>query len=385
MKHLCVLLLFLSSAFIVYSNPIPGAHQWDKYKHLLQNKRVGIVANATSTINDVHLVDFLHKNKIDIRYIFAPEHGFRGDKDPGEKIHDTIDPATKIPVIGLYGKNKQPTDEQMKNLDIIIFDIQDVGVRFYTYITSMHYVMNACAQHNKDFLVLDRPNPLGEQVDGPVLLPEFKSFVGMHPIPVVHGLTIGELACMINEEAWLDGGKKINMTVILVDKYTHATKYELPIKPSPNLPNYLSVRLYPSLCFFEATKVSIGRGTDIPFQIYGYPSKKHFGSFTFIPQDKPGMMMNPPAEGLVCYGTDLRNTNPSDTFTLKYLIEMQELCGDSIQLITNEKWFNLLAGNNQLIKQIQSGMSEAEIRKTWQAELTAYKAKRAKYLLYPLN
>ena len=382
MKWIVVWLSILTWQCSTQSAPIPGAHQWDKYQNFLIGKKIGIVANSTSKVENMHLVDFLYSKGVNIQYIFAPEHGFRGDKDPGAHFSDTVDLATGIPIVGLFGKNKQPTAEQMKNLDVLIFDIQDVGVRFYTYISTMHYVMNACAMYNKPLIVLDRPNPLGDQIDGPVLKADFKSFVGIHPIPVVHGLTVGELALMINGEMWLDNKEKVDLTVIPVANYTHNTQYELPVKPSPNLPNYLSIRLYPSLCFFEASKFSIGRGTDFPFQAIGYPEKKQFGSFTFTPEDRPGMMMNPPAEGQICFGIDLRNADPTEKFTLKYLLDMRTKCGDSIPLISNEKWFNLLAGNDLLLKQIKQGLSEDEIRQSWQPELDAYKKMRIKYLIY---
>ena len=283
----------------------------------------------------------------------------------------------------MFGKNRRPTDEQMKDLDVMLFDIQDAGARFFTYISSMNEVMEACANNKKPLIVLDRPNPLGDYVDGPIRQEGFKSFVGMHAIPVVHGLTVGELAQMINGENWLEEGKQCELTIIKMENYDHNMHYSLPVKPSPNLPNDLSLRLYPSLCFFEATEVSIGRGTTFPFQVVAYPVPD-FGDSLFIPQDIKGMQMNPIQEGKVCYGVDLRNANPDTIkFTLKYIIDFSKKInsvGDT--LITNERWFNLLAGNDILLQQIKDGLSEKDIKKSWEKELLEYKKMRKKYLLY---
>ncbi len=367
--------------FIDVQKIITGAERPEAYIHLIKKKRVALVVNQTSLVNNTHLVDFLSKENINIVKIFAPEHGFRGDIDRGEHFSSNIDKKTGIPIIAMYGKNRKPKAEQLKDVDIVIFDIQDVGVRFYTYISSMHYVMEACAENSIKMIVLDRPNPLGDYVDGPVLKLKYKSFVGMHQIPAVHGLTVGELALMINGESWLKNGIKCDLEVIKAKNYDHSKTWSLKIKPSPNLPNDISIRLYPSLCFFEATSVSIGRGTNFPFQVIGYPDKE-FGNFTFTPKDIPGMQMNPIHENKKCYGIDLRNSGKHTFFTLKYLIDFANKFDNKSELITKKYWFNLLAGNGILAKQITSGMREEEIKKTWQKDLEEYKKMRKKYLLY---
>ncbi len=277
-----------------------------EYLPLIQDKRVALVVNHTSLVGQLHLVDYLKRKNIKIEKIFAPEHGFRGDVSAGAEIKDNIDAKTGIPVISLYGETRKPTKEQMQNVDIVVFDIQDVGCRFYTFISTLHLVMEACAENNVPLVVLDRPNPNGDYVAGPVRKPGFESFVGMDPIALVHGCTVGELAKMINGEGWLETKNKCDLTVIPVLNYTHSTKYKLPVKPSPNLPNYTSVRLYPSLCFFEATSVSIGRGTEFPFQVIGGPDST-LGKFQFTPISIPGVSDHPLNEGKVCYGVDLRS------------------------------------------------------------------------------
>ncbi len=366
-------------------NPIiMGAEQYEKYLPLLENKRVALVVNQSSLIKNTHLVDFLLEKGVKIQKIFAPEHGFRGNIDRGKHINNELDEKTGLPIVSMYGKNRRPTDEQMADVDIMLFDIQDVGARFFTYISSMNEAMEACTKNKIPFIVLDRPNPLGDYVDGPVRQEKFKSFVGMHPIPIVHGLTVGELAKMINGENWLENGKQCDLTVITMENYKHSMHYSLQVKPSPNLPNDLSIRLYPSLCFFEATEVSIGRGTNFPFQVIAYPDPD-FGDSLFIPHDIPGMQMNPIQEGKVCYGIDLRNAKPDTVyFTLKYVIDFAKKFrekGDT--LVTKLRWFNLLAGNDVLLKQINKGLSEKEIKASWKKELDEYKTMRKKYLLYP--
>lgn len=359
-----------------------GAEQPDKYLHLLKNKKVGLVVNHTAIVNDVHLLDFLLSKNIDVKKIFAPEHGFRGDADRGAKINSQVDKKTGIHIVSLFGKNRKPQDKHLTDLDIVIFDIQDVGVRFFTYISTMHNVMEACAENNIQFIVFDRPNPNGDYVAGPIRENKFKSFVGMHPIPIVHGLTVGELAQMINGEGWLRNSIKCNLKVIKVTNYTHETKYEPPVKPSPNLPNYLSIRLYPSLCFFEATKISVGRGTQFPFQVIGYPDKK-FGDFTFVPKDIKGMQMNPIQEGKTCYGSDLRNLEVNEIkFSLQYVIEFYQKADFKDNFFSREKWFNLLAGNDILIKQIKNNKTQKEIIENWKDDLNKYIQMRKKYLLY---
>ena len=360
---------------------IPGAERFQEYSQLIKDKRVAVVVNQTGLVKDIHLIDFLLMKGVNIVKIFAPEHGFRGNIDRGKHFETDIDEKTGIPIVAMYGKNRKPKAEQLKDVDVVIFDIQDVGVRFYTYISSMHYVMEACAENDKKMIVLDRPNPLGDYVDGPVLDLKYQSFVGMHQIPIVHGLTIGELAMMINGEGWLENRIKCDLEVIKAKNYNHNKQWSLPVKPSPNLPNDLSIRLYPSLCFFEATNVSIGRGTSFPFQVIGYPYKV-FGDFTFVPKDIPGMQMNPVQENKICYGIDLRENNGENYFTLKYFINFAHKFEGKEVLITKKAWFNLLAGNSNLADQIISGMTESQIRETWKKDLDIYKQLRKKYLLY---
>ncbi|TLX75713.1 DUF1343 domain-containing protein [Labilibacter sediminis] len=380
---LCVLVCLYSCTPIqkVNAQVIPGANSFSEYIDHIRGKRVALLVNHTSVIDDVHLVDTLLSYNISVTTIFAPEHGFRGKKDAGESVNDQVDQETGIPIVSLYGKNKKPTNNQLENVDVVLFDIQDVGVRFYTYISSMHYMMEACAENNKQLIVLDRPNPNGDYFSGPILKPDFKSFVGMHPIPVVHGLTVGELSKMINEEGWLKGGKKCELQVVMVKNWNHNTKYNLPIKPSPNLPNYNSVRLYPSLCFFEATKVSVGRGTYFPFQVIGYPDKST-GDFMFIPQSIEGMAKKPKQEGVKCYGIDLRESTEQHKLDLSYFISFYNRYGNQSSFGLDERWFNLLAGNGQLIKDIKTGLTLHEIEQSWQEELQGYSKLRDKYLLY---
>ncbi|NPA66990.1 MAG: DUF1343 domain-containing protein [Chlorobi bacterium] len=359
---------------------VPADKRIDVYLPLLRGKNIALVANQTSIIDTVHLLDFLLSEGINTVKIFALEHGFRGDADRGVYFNSSIDEKTGIPIIAAYGKNRKPDASYFEDVDIVVFDIQDVGARFFTYLSSMHLFMEACAENGKKMIILDRPNPLGFYVDGPVLQEEFKSFVGMHPVPVVHGLTAGELALMINGEGWLKNGIQCDLEVIKVAGYKHSDRWHLPVKPSPNLPDDKAVLFYPSLCFFEATDVSIGRGTLFPFQVIGYPDKR-FGEFSFVPKDIPGMQMNPVHEGETCYGVDLRNSE-EEKFTLKYLIDFYNKFTDKSKFITKKRWFNLLAGNSELYRQIISGMPEDEIRKSWQKDLEEYKKMRKKYLLY---
>lgn len=367
---------------IVENKIISGAEQPQYYLDLIKDKRIGLVVNQTSRVGDKYLLDFLLEKKINVIKIFAPEHGFRGNVDRGDHVKSDIDKTTGIPIVSMFGKNKRPADEQLKDLDIVVFDIQDVGVRFFTYISSMHEVMEACAKNSKQLIVLDRPNPLGDYIDGPVRQEKFKSFVGMHPIPIVHGLTVGELARMINGEKWLEGGKKCNLVVIKVANYNHSMHYSLPVKPSPNLTNDLSVRLYPSLCLFEATEISIGRGTLFPFQVIAYPDP-NMGDSLFIPKDIEGMQKDPEQEGKVCYGVDLRKLQANEIrFTLKYFIDFYNQFKEKDKFFSRPEWFNLLAGNDILIEQIKKGLSETKIKASWKTELDAYKEMRMKYLLY---
>lgn len=361
----------------------PAALLPEKYLPLLRQKKVALIANQTARVNDKHLLDFLLENKIEVVKIFSPEHGFRGQLERGKTYDKSIDEKTGLPIVPMYGRTRKPKAKDLQGVDVMVFDIQDVGVRFYTYISSMHLAMEAAAENNVDFIVLDRPNPLGDYVDGPVLQLKFKSFVGMHPIPVVHGLTVGELAQMINGEAWLANGLKCNLSVVKCENYKHNKTWSLAVKPSPNLPNDLSIRLYPSLCFFEATNVSIGRGTKFPFQVIGYPDSS-LGNFSFTPKDLPGFQTNPIQENKICYGEDLRNEDLKHKFSLKYFIKyFNTLKASGTDIITRPKWFNLLAGNDSLLKQIRQGQSESEIRNSWSKDLEEYKKIRKKYLLYP--
>lgn len=359
-----------------------GADRVDAYLTLLQDKRVALVVNHTSVVGKTHLIDTLLTLKVDVKAIFSPEHGLRGQEDAGAEIEDGKDIKTGLPVYSLHGKTRKPLAEQLENIDVVVFDMQDVGVRFYTYISTMHYVMESCAENNKMMIILDRPNPLGFYVDGPVLKKEFKSFVGMHPIPVVHGLSVGELAHMINGEGWLKDGLRCEIKVISCENWDHSKKYKLPLKPSPNLPNQRSVLLYPSLCFFEATDVSVGRGTLFPFQVYGYPLDD-FGPFKFTPKSIKGMSLNPKQQNIECFGEDLRMVQNPPKLTLSYLLQAKEKMPAGKPFITRKAWFNLLAGNDELQIQIESGMSEAQIKNTWQADLNTYKQMRKNYLLYP--
>jgi uncharacterized protein YbbC (DUF1343 family) len=330
----------------------------------------------------MHLLDFLIEKKINVSMVFAPEHGFRGEASAGETITDGKDTKTGVDIVSLYGKNRKPTPDLLKKLDVVVFDIQDVGCRFYTYLSTLFLVMEACAENNVPLIVLDRPNPNGDYVAGPVLNPAFTSFVGMVKVPVVHGCTVGEMAGMINGEKWTAAPDPCRLTVIKVSNYTHNTMYQPPVPPSPNLPNYQAVRLYPSLCFFEATSVSIGRGTAFPFQVIG--GLLHaLGDFQFTPVDIPGFVINPINEGEICYGVDLRNIDPVPAFTLSYFLDFYRKYPAETDFLTSERWLNLLSGSDLLIKGIREGKSEEELVSAWMPELIQYKEVRKKYLLYP--
>jgi uncharacterized protein YbbC (DUF1343 family) len=373
------------------STIIVGANQIEKYLPLLNGKKVGIVANQTSVIfkdrrrkaedkSYTPLVDSLLSLHVNITSVFSPEHGFRGNADAGEIVKDGKDIKTGLPIISLYGKNRKPTPEQLKGIAIMIFDIQDVGARFYTYISSLHYVMEACAEQGIPVLILDRPNPNGHYIDGPILEQQNRSFVGMHPVPIVHGMTIGEYAQMINGEKWLANGIQCNLTVISSKNYKHEAPYSLPIKPSPNLPNDKAINLYPSLCFFEGTNVSVGRGTNTQFQIFGGPfldPNKY--SFQFTPQPNEGAKY-PKYKGELCYGTDLRNNSDLNFINLKWLIEAYNNTQNKSDFFNT--FFVKLAGTKKLQQQIESDLNETEIRATWQEGLGAFKTIRNKYLIY---
>jgi uncharacterized protein YbbC (DUF1343 family) len=368
---------------IPLNQPIVGAAATEKYLHLLKGKRVALVVNQTSVIDTTHLADFLVSQKIEVVKIFAPEHGFRGTADAGEIIKSGIDARTGIMVVSLYGNNKKPTSAQLADVDVLIFDIQDVGVRFYTYISTMHYVMEACAENNKSLLVLDRPNPNGHYIAGAVLDTKYKSFVGMHPIPVVHGLTVGELAQMINGEKWLTGGMKCNLTVIPCQNYTHQTPYQLPIKPSPNLPNSNAIAWYATLCLFEGTNISVGRGTDFPFEVAGAPDYENTFDFVFTPMPKEGAK-DPLYNGKKCYGIDFSVLDQQKSlFTLEYVINFYQKSTKKETFF--KPFFNKLIGNDTTVKMIKEGKNATEIAQTWQEDLTKYRLMRQKYLLYPDN
>lgn len=359
-----------------------GDEQPELYLPLLQGKRVGIVANQTSIMpqrNNLQVVDFLMEQGVNLKKVFVPEHGFRGTADAGEKVDNSVDQKTGLPIISLYGNNKKPSPEQIKDVDVLIFDLQDVGTRFYTYISTMHYIMEAAAENGKKVIIFDRPNPNGHYIAGPMLKKGFESFVGMHPIPIVHGLTVGELAQMINGEKWLKGGKTCDLEVIPMKNWEHSTSYSLPVKPSPNLPNDLSIRLYPSTCLFEGTVISLGRGTHFPFQVYGYPDPK-FGSFTFTPVSIDGMSKNPPHQDKLCYGKDLRAESMNHQFSLSYLLEAYEISGMKEKFFNN--YFNTLVGTDEIKKAMLAGKSAQEIEASWASDLETYKLLRNKYLIY---
>ena len=373
-----------------FNNILPGAERMGEYLPMLEGKKVAVFANHTSVVGSSNLIDTLVKRGVKISVVFGPEHGFRGTADAGEKIDNVTDPATGIPVISLYGKKRKPSAEDLKDIDIMIFDIQDVGVRFYTYISSLEEYMESAIENNKPLIILDRPNPNGFYVDGPVLDPKFKSFVGMQPVPIVYGMTIGEYARMLVGENWLSPEKhsssNLNLTVIPCDNYTHKSKYILPVKPSPNLPNIQSIYLYPSTCFFEGTVLSEGRGTDRPFQLFGHPTLPNT-LVRFTPRSIEGAK-NPKLLNKECYGWDLSGT-PQETLQkvngrvqLKWLIEAYKLFPQKDSFFLKNNFINLLAGSDALAKQIKEGKSETEIRKSWEPALSNFKKIRTKYLLY---
>jgi uncharacterized protein YbbC (DUF1343 family) len=356
-----------------------GAEQLDLLIPKLKDKKVALMVNQSSTLGKTHLVDTLLSLNINIIKIFSPEHGFRGNAPDGEIIKDTKDPKTGLPIISLYGASKKPSAEQLQDVDLVLFDIQDVGVRYFTYISSLHYLMEACGENNKTVLVLDRPNPHGGYIDGPVLKPKYGSFVGFGEVPIVHGMTIGELAKLIIGEGWLKEGVRCSLEVIPMKNYNHDKKYVLPIKPSPNLPTQNAVLWYPSLCLFEGTVISVGRGTQTPFEIIGNPELKNY-PFSFTPVRIDSMSKFPPQENKTCYGLDLRKVQPEPKITLKYLIEFYNAYTQKDKFFI--PYFDKLAGNDVLRQQIISGMSEEEIKLTWQEDLNAFKIIRSKYLIY---
>ncbi|MFN3341483.1 MAG: exo-beta-N-acetylmuramidase NamZ domain-containing protein [Flavobacteriales bacterium] len=369
---------------LIAEKTIMGAERMDSILPLISGKKIAIVANQTSLVNGVHLVDTLIASGVAVQKVFALEHGFRGEVQAGEHIKSGKDPKTGVPIVSLYGNNKKPKAEVLQDVDVIIFDIQDVGARFYTYISSLHYIMESAAENGKTVLVLDRPNPNGFYVDGPVLNTEHKSFVGMHPVPIVHGMTVAEYAQMINGEAWLAGGVQCDLKVVLCSNYDHSVLYELPVKPSPNLVNQAAIYLYPSLCLFEGTFVSVGRGTDFPFQVIGMPDYSP-GTFRFTPRSAAAAK-KPPHMDVECKGYDLRdsanNVLKTRCINLNWLLTMYANCPDKKIFFENDGMFTLLAGGKLLREQMEKGMSEAEIRKSWEKELTSFMEIRKKYLLY---
>lgn len=361
-----------------------GAERMDLLLPTLQGKRVALMVNQSSLVGSTgtHLVDTLLSQGINIVRLFVPEHGLRGKVDAGKNVRSGADEKTGLPVVSLYGQHKRPTPEMLADIDLLVFDLQDVGTRFYTYISSMHYLMEACAEEGKTFVVCDRPNP-NDFIDGPILEPDCRSFIGVDPLPVAHGMTVGELALMIDGERWLRGGNTCHVKVIPMAGWSHGDPYELPVRPSPNLPNSRSIELYPSLCFFEATIMSVGRGTSKPFQAIGYPDKR-FGSIVYTPQIKIGEDSNPRHKGKLCYGTDYTSVSlPNRQIALGPLLDYYRKADSlGLQLINQRQLFDLLAGTKKLRQQLSSGLSEEEIRASWQAGLKDFQAKRARYLLY---
>ena len=364
-----------------------GANQIDLYLPFLKGKKVGITANQTSVVfksedhsEYTHIVDSLIALRIDVKKVFAPEHGFRGKADAGEHIVDGVDAETGLPIVSLYGSNSKPSKKHLEDVDVMLFDIQDVGVRFYTYISTLHYIMEACAELDIPVIVLDRPNPNGHYIDGPILEESLTSFVGMHPVPVVYGMTIGEYAKMINGEKWLKNGIQCDLKIIPLTNYTHSSAYNLPIKPSPNLPNAVSVNLYPSLCFFEGTTISCGRGTEMQFQIFGAPSLPYTTfDFSFTPEPNFGSK-SPKYNGELCYGRDLRTIEKLNALNLNWLLEAYNASPEKDGFFN--PFFSKLSGTKHLQQQIESGMPAIKIAETWESGLEVFKNKRKKYLLY---
>lgn len=364
-----------------------GADRTELYVSYLKNKNIGMVINQTSIIgkNEVSSVDSLLKLGIRVKKIFGPEHGFRGTASNGASVDDSVDPKTGIPAISLYGKHYKPTPADLKGLDLVVFDIQDVGARFYTYLSTLHYVMEACAENHIELMILDRPNPNGFYVDGPMLDTTYRSFVGLDPLPIVHGLTLAEYAQMINGEGWLKDRVKCKLKIIKVSGYDHNTPYKLPVNPSPNLNTQQSILLYPSVCLFEGTTLSLGRGTLVPFQILGHPLLRGQYRFAFTPISVPGMSEDPPQKDKLCFGLDLRGYDVnqfriSKKIDILWLIKLYSIFPDKEHFFN--AYFTKLAGTDQLRKQIEAGKTEDEIRKSWEPELSRYKEMRKKYLLY---
>lgn len=365
---------------IAQTQIVPGAAQWESYIKILGKENIGVVAHQASLVNHkTHLIDTLLSLEVNITKVFAPEHGFRGDADAGESVADQKDLKTGLPILSLYGSNKKPSEESLEGINIMLFDLQDVGVRFYTYLSTLHYVMEACAENGIPLIILDRPNPNAHYTDGPILEEDCKSFVGMHPVPIVSGMTIGEYAKMINGEGWLSDGIQCDLRVVPLKNYTHQTTYEIPLRPSPNLPNAHSIALYPSLCLLEPTVISVGRGTEMQFQIYGHPQLPET-NFSFTPRPNYGSK-NPKLKDQLCHGVDLRNFERPKKIELQWLIQAHRDFPDKEHFF--KKGFYRIAGNKKLQKQLAQGMNEKQIRKTWEKDLEKFKKTRKKYLIYP--
>lgn len=375
----CFLVLLLFN-YQLQAQIVLGSARISAYLPMIKGKKVGLVVNQSSLINQTHLIDTLIARKVNVTTLFSPEHGLRGNFGAGEKVDNGVDKKTGLPIVSLYGKNKKPSATQLQNVDVLVFDLQDVGARFYTYISTLHYLMEACAEQKKVLIVLDRPNPNGDIIDGPLLDTAFKSFVGVHPIPVLHGMTIGEYANMINGENWLHKKTKCKLFVIPMLNYTHKSKYMPPIFPSPNLRTYEAIRLYASLCFFEGTVVSLGRGTPKPFECIGLPNGK-IGTYEFTPIPIAGVADNPPHKNKLCKGLLLTDEAKNiNQINLTWLIDFYKASDDTAHFFTD--FFNTLAGSKQLKNQIIAGLSAEEIKKSWQPSLIKYKATRKKYVLY---
>lgn len=387
MKYITLFICWLLAVVQASAQIRNGADKMEQLLPMLKDKQISLVVNHTSRVNGVHLLDTLYNSGVHIVQIFAPEHGFRGDADAGETVRNGKDTRTHVPIISLYGTQKKPQPAQLSQTEIVIFDMQDVGARFYTYISTLFYVMQACAENQKELIVLDRPNPC-DYVDGPVLNLKYKSFVGMFPIPVLHGCTIGELAQMINGEGWLGKDLQCQLKVITVENWKHGQPYSLPVKPSPNLPNDQAIALYPSLCPFEGTSVSVGRGTEWPFQVIGSPFTQQTFSFSFKPRSLKGSDKNPLHKNRNCYGIDLRTSSQiPQGFSLQYVLQFYKAyqaytpnAGKSF--FTRPKWFDLLMGTSQVRLDILQGKTEQQIRSDWKKDLEKYKTMRKKYLLY---
>jgi len=384
-RYVYVFVYFIFSSMLCAGTILPGAEQFEKYLHLLKNKEVALVVNHSSMTKEGHLVDVLLHHGIRVKKIFAPEHGFRGEADAGAHVKNSKDSKTGLPIVSLYGKHKKPSKADLKGIDIIVFDIQDVGVRFYTYLSTLHYVMEAGAAYDIPLLVLDRPNPNAHYVDGPVLKKKFRSFVGLDPVPIVYGMTIGEYAKMLHGEGWLKGRNKVYLRVIPVANYSHKSLYQLPVKPSPNLPSERSILLYPSLAFFEGTVISEGRGTKKPFEVYGAPAYK-VKTFSFIPRSRVGARF-PKFKNRRCYGVDLSKLEIKDLrrkkrIDLSYILDAYKNYPDKKHFFRKNNFIDTLYGSDALRKMIEAAKSEAQIRKTWEKDLSKFKKIREKYLLY---